>query len=158
MTIRIAAATLIAMSGVWAMAASARWNPLGERARVSSSVPAGAPPASGWAVTDSAWAVRAPFRRTRIAAATRFDPRIDPADVSAPPAVRPTLSLKGIAFGKDPTGIVEGLPGTEGARAVRPGERIGALRVVRVTAALVEIRGPDTTWILRLSNGASHGS
>jgi hypothetical protein len=66
----------------------------------------------------------------------------------APP--RPALSLLGIVWdgGRDPTALLEGLPGVEGARAVRRGEHIGDLRVRTIARDHVIVLGPDTTWIL----------
>ena len=60
------------------------------------------------------------------------------------------LSLLGIVWdgGRDPTALLEGLPGVEGPRVVRRGEHVGDLRVRTIARDHVMVLGPDTTWIL----------
>lgn len=102
----------------------------------------------------ASWAARAPFRRTRRPAGTAFDAlRIDAAaaEATAPPrAARPQLVLRGVIMGITPAALIEGLPGVEGMRAVRQGERIGSLQVQSITRTLVRITGEDTTWNLAI--------
>lgn len=64
--------------------------------------------------------------------------------------MRPVLTLSGIIMGAEPAGIVEGLPSSESARVVRVGDSVGDIVVLRVTPAEVELKGPDTTWLLRV--------
>lgn len=100
----------------------------------------------------SGWAERAPFRRSRVPARMRFDPRRDDPVFAAsqPQAPRPVLVLRGIVMGTEPAAVVDGLPGTEGGRAVRMGDRFGDLTVKRIERGEIVIRGSDTTWTLRL--------
>ncbi len=96
------------------------------------------------------WIVaRDPFRVTRSAASVAFDP--DPAPAAVEPAPpKPTLAVTGIVWGPEPSAVVEGLPGQEGSRLVRVGERIGALRIRRIAPRQVTITGMDTTWVLEV--------
>ncbi len=96
-----------------------------------------------WLVT------RDPFRTTRTAAEVPFDP--DPAPAAVEPAPpKPTLAVTGIVWGSEPSAVVEGLPGQEGSRLVRVGERIGPLRIRRIAPRQVTITGMDTTWVLEV--------
>lgn len=89
------------------------------------------------------------FRVARRPATVRYDPQAV-ALPEPPPPPRPALSLLGIVWdgGNDPTALLEGLPGVEGPRAVRRGERLGDLRIRTITPDHVIVLGPDTTWIL----------
>src|SRR5256885_10020932 len=90
-----------------------------------------------------------PFRVTRRAAAVSYDPiRVAQPATSPPP--KPALALLGIVWdsGRDPTALVEGLPGVDGPRPVRSGETIGGLRVKTIKLDRVLITGLDTTWTL----------
>lgn len=89
------------------------------------------------------------FRLTRRPAAVAYDPQTA-AQPEQPPPPRPALSLLGIVWdgGRDPTALLEGLPGLEGPRAVRRGEYVGELRVRTIARDHVIVLGLDTTWIL----------
>lgn len=87
---------------------------------------------------------RNPFRVSRGPADTPYDP-IQPAPAEEPP-LRPAFTVSGILWGPAPLAFLDGLPGTDGARIVRPGDAIGVLRIVRIARLSVTVRGPDTTW------------
>jgi hypothetical protein len=92
---------------------------------------------------------RDPFRFARRPVAVAYDPmRIGQAPVPTPP--KPMLMLVGIVWdgGKDPTALLEGLPGTDGPRSLRTGEVVNALHVKRIDRDRVVIVGLDTTWTL----------
>lgn len=90
------------------------------------------------------------FRVTRAPSAVAYNPSPPEAvPVEAPPP-KPQLTLTGIVWGRDPAAIVEGLPGVEGGRLVRPGESIGGVRVRRITEHDVTLAGMDTTWVLQV--------
>jgi len=92
---------------------------------------------------------RDPFRVTRHAATTAYDPlgRSQPAGAPTP---KPALALAGIVWdgGREPTALVEGFPGVDAARAVHRGEMVAGLRVKAIMADRVIIAGFDTTWTL----------
>ena len=89
------------------------------------------------------------FRVARRPATVAYDPQAVAQPEQAPPP-RPVLSLLGIVWdgGRDPTALLEGLPGVEGPRVVRRGEHVGDLRVRTIARDHVIVLGPDTTWIL----------
>jgi hypothetical protein len=89
------------------------------------------------------------FRVARRPAAVAYDPQAG-SQPEQPALPRPTLSLLGIVWdgGRDPTALVEGLPGIEGSRVVRRGEHLGDLRIRTIAPNHVIVLGPDTTWIL----------
>jgi len=90
-----------------------------------------------------------PFRFARRPAAVAYDPlRIGQPPV--PTASKPVLTLLGIVWdgGKDPTALLEGLPGLDGPRSVRIGDVVNALHVKRIDRDRVMIVGLDTTWTL----------
>lgn len=66
----------------------------------------------------------------------------------APVAPRPVLTLMGIVTGPEPSAVVEGFPGVQGPRVVRPGDVIGEFLVRRISRMTVEISGMDTVWVL----------
>jgi hypothetical protein len=82
--------------------------------------------------------------------------RFDPAGIvsaSAPPAPsapKPVLVLSGIVWGPEPTAVLEGIPGVEGARVVRRLDRVGALAVRSIQRDRVIVTGLDTTWTLQV--------
>ncbi len=92
---------------------------------------------------------RDPFRVTRRPSNVVYDP-VRLAQPATPPAPKPALVLVGIVWdsGRDPTALVEGLPGVEGPRPVRNGETIAGLRVKTIKPDRVVIAGLDTTWTL----------
>jgi len=92
---------------------------------------------------------RDPFRVTRRPSNVLYDP-LRLAQPAAPPVPKPVLALVGIVWdsGRDPTALVEGLPGADGPRPVRSGEMIAGLRVKTIKPDRVVITGLDTTWML----------
>ena len=119
------------------------------------------PPASAEAVVSTAVSplepdslvhlivARDPFRVTRQPSHVVYDP-VRLAQPATPPAPKPALALVGIVWdsGRDPTALVEGLPGADGPRPVRSGEMIAGLRVRTIKPDRVVITGLDTTWTL----------
>jgi len=97
----------------------------------------------------AALVARDPFRISRRLAAAIYDP-VRLAQPAVPPPPKPVLALVGIVWdsGRDPTALVEGLPGLEGPRPVRLGETIAGLRVKTIKPDRVVITGLDTTWAL----------
>jgi hypothetical protein len=97
---------------------------------------------------------RDPFRVARRPAAVPYHVAAPPPP-PAPPAPhvpKPTLSLTGIAWGAANTGgaLIEGLPGVQGARAVRVGDVVGSIRVQQIAGDSVVLAGLDTVWVLRV--------
>jgi len=92
---------------------------------------------------------RDPFRVTRRPSNLVYDPVLL-AQPATPRAPKPVLALVGIVWddGRDPTALVEGLPGVDGPRPVRHGETIAGLRVKAIKPDRVVITGLDTTWTL----------
>lgn len=90
-----------------------------------------------------------PFRVTRRPSNVVYDP-VRLAQPATPPPPKPVLGLVGIVWdqGRDPTALVEGLPGVDGPRPVRHGETIAGLRVKTIKPDRVVITGLDTTWTL----------
>ena len=125
---------------------------------VSVTVPPGigAPPtATATAVTgqpDSLVAslvARDPFRVTRRPGPVVYDP----VRLAQPPAPRPPmplLTLLGMAWdgGRDPTALIDGLPGIDGPRPMRRGETLAELTVKTIQPDRVVIAGLDTVWTL----------
>ena len=114
--------------------------------------PAHRPVSSNAAGLDSlvraVWS-RTPFRAQRRPATVAFDPRreIQSADLK-PATTKPVLVLSGIVWGKDPTVVIQGLPGVEGSKVVRTGDQVGGIRVRRIERERVWVAGLDTTWSL----------
>jgi len=97
----------------------------------------------------SAIIARDPFLIGRRPLLPAYDPlRI--AEQQAPPPPRPVLVLVGVVEGKDPSAVIEGLPGVEGSRVVRVGDAVAGLRVRTIDRARVVIAGMDTTWVLEV--------
>ena len=78
-----------------------------------------------------------------------YDP-VRLAEPAAPATPKPALTLVGIVWdgGRDPSALIEGLPSTDGPRAVGRGDVIGGLRVRAIKTDQVVIIGLDTTWVL----------
>lgn len=93
---------------------------------------------------------RDPFRATRRPAVVAFDPNPAPPPSSEPPPPKPALAVTGIIWSREPSAVVEGFPGVEGARLVRVGEMVAGFRVRRITSQEVTVTGMDTTWILQV--------
>ena len=62
----------------------------------------------------------------------------------------PALELTGIVWARVPAAVLEGLPGSMGARVVLAGEQYGGLMVHNITRDTVWVAGADTTWALTL--------
>ena len=97
----------------------------------------------------AALVARDPFRVTRRPSNVVYGP-LRLGQPATPVAPKPALVLVGIVWdsGRDPTALVEGLPGVEGPRPVRSGETIAGLRVKAIKPDRVVITGLDTTWTL----------
>jgi hypothetical protein len=91
-----------------------------------------------------------PFRLARTPATTPYDPLRDGPDAvpDQPPPPKPILLLSGILWGREPSALLEGIPGIEGPRVVHPGDTVGGLTIRRIREQSVEVRGFDTTWTL----------
>ena len=92
---------------------------------------------------------RDPFRIGRRPLLPAYDPQ-RVAQQLAPPAPRPTLVLVGVVNGREPSAVIEGLPGIEGSRVVRVGDVVAGLQVKKITSGRVVIAGMDTTWVLEV--------
>lgn len=150
MNIAVGSLALATLAGAIALGA-ALFTPLPTEVTAPPAHPAAIAPIAPVAPTSAAWTERAPFRRDRRLSAVEYDARRALIAASAPPsAPKPQLVLRGLVGGSDPAAIVEGLPGTDGPRVVRAGERMGELTVRRIAAARVVISGMDTTWSLEL--------
>lgn len=88
------------------------------------------------------------FRVTRAPSPVAYDPapQVQPVAVAAPP--KPVLSLVGIVAGAEPAAVIEGLPGVDGSRVLRVGDRVAGIRLVAIAAGEVRLVGMDTTWVL----------
>jgi hypothetical protein len=118
--------------------------------RAETAAPLAAPPLETHPDSLAAALVaRDPFRVTRRPSNVVYDP-VRLAQPAIPPAPKPALTLVGIVWdsGRDPTALVEGLPGADGPRPVRNGETIAGLRVKTIKPDRVVITGLDTTWTL----------
>jgi len=90
------------------------------------------------------------FRATRRPASLAYDPQraAAPAETSQPP--KPVLTLLGLVAGAEPTAVIEGLPGVEGARVVRIGDAVAGIKVQQIAGDHVRLVGMDTVWVLRV--------
>lgn len=94
---------------------------------------------------------RDPFRIGRRPALPAYDPLRVADQLAAPPSPpRPALVLVGVLHGNPPSAVIEGLPGVEGARVVRPGDVIAGLAIKQLGGGRVTIAGMDTTWVLQV--------
>lgn len=93
---------------------------------------------------------QAPFRASRSPAAVVYDPNRTAAAAVAeePRQPKPRLALAGILWEPEPSAVIEGIPGVEGARLVLRGETVSGLKVRRIERNRVVITGLDTTWSL----------
>lgn len=96
------------------------------------------------------WARGAPFRRNRVATPQSFDAQRAVAQAEAASLTRPHLVLKGLVLGKVRAAVIEGLPGIEGAKVLRPGEEQGGVRVIRIDGQRVVARAGGTMIELRI--------
>lgn len=92
-----------------------------------------------------------PFRRSRTPPSIPYNAVAvgqAPQAAAAPQAPRPALSLTGIVWGNRPAALVEGIPGQEAARLLRPGDTAGGIRLRTLTRTRALLVGFDTTWAL----------
>lgn len=73
-------------------------------------------------------------------------------EVAVPPA-QPTfaLTLKAVVGGPPWLAVVTGLPGTEGERVIRPGDRFDELLVGAIGHDVVLFSTADSSWRLTLA-------
>lgn len=94
-----------------------------------------------------------PFRLGRRPATISYDPAVGDQPPVEPPAIqRPTLILAGLVQGGavKAGALIEGLPGTVGARLLQVGDTSGGIRLRRIGAEEAVLTGQDTTWKLKL--------
>jgi len=92
-----------------------------------------------------------PFRRSRTAPGQSYDAAaLNRAQqlAAAPPPPKPTLLLTGVVWGTRPSALIEGIPGQEGARLLRPGDTAGGIRLRSLTQTRAVLVGFDTVWSL----------
>lgn len=144
----MAAASLGGVACVWAVV-----RPL-PGGGTPASAPVGERPATVWAVTmpaDSAVAAlnrAAPFRVQRRPSPVAYDPSREPGAESPPARTPPAFVVTGIVWGREPSAVLEGVPGAEGARVVRRGDSVAGFQVMRVAQDRVRLAGLDTSWTL----------
>jgi len=92
------------------------------------------------------------FRLGHRPAPVRYDPAPQsvPAPSPTPTAARPALLLAGVLLGGEPAAVIEGLPGTDGARVLHVGQVVAHYLLREVSADRAVIVGPDTVWVLTL--------
>jgi hypothetical protein len=90
------------------------------------------------------------FRSTRRAASVGYDPQRAAAPVEVNQVPKPALTLVGLVVGAEPTAIIEGFPGVEGSRVVRPGDQVSGIKVVAIMRDRVRLAGMDTVWLLQV--------
>ena len=89
------------------------------------------------------------FRSARRAAEIAYDPQRAAAPAENQPP-KPALTLVGIVGGAEPTAVIEGFPGVDGSRVVRPGDQVSGIRVVGIMRDRVRLTGMDTVWVLQV--------
>jgi hypothetical protein len=92
---------------------------------------------------------RDPFRIGRRPTLPAYDPQ-RLAQQLAPPASKPTLLLVGVVNGREPSAVIEGLPGVEGSRVMRVGDAVAGLQIKSIANGRVIVAGMDTTWVLEV--------
>lgn len=142
--------TFCLLSGLGAVARFGAWplvRPVIPEARGSTREPSTSPPRLSAESLGAVLVARDPFRVARRSAAVTYDPvRLSQPEV--PPPAKPVLSLVGLVAGVEPTALVEGFPGVEGARVVRVGDVIAGLTVRQISSDGILIVGMDTVWVL----------
>jgi hypothetical protein len=94
---------------------------------------------------------RDPFRLGRRPATVAFNPTAGPETRTLPPSrPRPPLRLVGLVDGPRPQALIEGLPGTDRARALSQGESVAGVRLVGIGRGVARLAGMDTLWVLTL--------
>lgn len=92
------------------------------------------------------------FRLGHRPAPVRYDPAAGaaPEGWTPPEAPRAALRLTGLVGGAVPAAAIEGLPGIEGGRLLKVGERVAGFRLMAIEGGRVRIVGQDTVWVLTL--------
>lgn len=93
-----------------------------------------------------------PFRASRAAPGTGYDPGRRNEAAAPPPEVvaKPALQLVGIVWSARPTAVIAGVPGAPRAWVAERGDTMAGLRVRKVQRERVVVTGYDTTWNLRV--------
>jgi len=146
---------LVVVLGVAAVVKAVRWKPIVSvlPAPIAQLEVRTVPPAAS--LLDSVMLVAtkaAVFRERRSLASVPFDP-VRPQTGEAPPPPgppRPAPQLVGIAWGSTPVALLDGVPGTDGSRAMQRGDTAGGLKLRRIFPHEVTMTGYDTTWTLRI--------
>ena len=111
-------------------------------------------PAHGKPAADSlatAVVARDLFRLGRRPAAVAFNPTAGPETRMLPSSSqKPPLRLVGLVDGPRPQALIEGLPGTDRARALSQGEAVAGVRVIAIGRGVARLAGMDTLWVLTL--------
>jgi hypothetical protein len=91
------------------------------------------------------------FRLGHRPAPVRYDPAAGAGPQPwSPPVSRPVLRLVGLVAGATPLAAIEGLPGVEGGRLLKVGERVAGFRLMAIEGGRVRVAGQDTVWVLTL--------
>lgn len=95
---------------------------------------------------------RNPFRVHRSPSAVRYSAAEPEGAAPRPAPARqlPALLLSGVVLGDEVVALIDGLPGTDGTRALRVGESAAGWRVLLVTFDRAVLAGMDTTLTLPL--------
>ncbi len=124
------------------------------------------PAASRLAAAGRSLAATNPFRLDRVPAPVGYSRPLaggpmgmgtlpPPPTYTPPPPPRPALAVTGIV-GPPWQALLEGVPGREGAVAVRAGTVLGDLRVRSVTRDRVLVADADTSWTLSVRKPWQH--
>jgi hypothetical protein len=90
------------------------------------------------------------FRSARRAAAIGYDPQRAAVPAEGNQVPKAALTLVGLVAGAEPTAIIEGFPGVEGSRVVRPGDQVSGIKVLAIMRDRVRLAGMDTVWVLQV--------
>jgi hypothetical protein len=147
---------LVTCAGLVAAAANAiapyRTSRLDATAAIDAAPDRPPPPAANGDSLARVVASRDVFRLSRAPAAVRFDPRAPEGMVPQPPApARPAPVVAGILSGSEPAVLLE-IPGIEGTKVLRAGERAGDYLVRSISPERVVVSSRDTTWTLKVRN------
>jgi hypothetical protein len=93
-----------------------------------------------------------PFRVDRHPTDVPFRPLQPGPAATAPPPVRPVLTLSGIVGGPPWAAVITGVPGHPESVVVHAGDTVGGLRIRVVTASNLVVSGTDTVWRLRIQH------
>jgi hypothetical protein len=92
------------------------------------------------------------FRSVRRPTAVPFEPvGVDVQPEDAPD--KPRLRLLGVVVGDGQRALIEGIPGTTGARLLSLNDTAGGLRLTAITRRGARLTGMDTTWTLSIDRG-----